>query len=365
MRIIESVAYSTANLASAPMSGNGASFSIDLCVTSRVARYESECRGIEIVLNDLKYPGKSLEKGEYTGSEPIDVELVKKIIEKTVMNTLHQFGSSLSECSNFGISFDIESKIPSDSGLGFKEALINSVMLSTLGLIAGEHNGHNRGRDGIYELKIDKFLSEQFFLMKNTIVDKRKLIDLSNSISTGFSPQKTSRFDRVVGSFYGGFIVSNNYKNKIMRIGKMEDMGAVILTPEEGILNENLEEKMMFRNEMEIIWNEALKGNLYTAMKLNAMTNMPGNYLKIVKEMLKAHALSVTVSGSSIVALVRDRSKVEGVAGAAGKYGDVILTNVNNSEARILSKERKIVKTTEFLKICEESNFEPRNFQFI
>ncbi|MEA3254698.1 MAG: hypothetical protein U9Q22_02565 [Candidatus Altiarchaeota archaeon] len=282
----------------------GASFAIDLKVRVRVEITEGK---------------------ELTGD-------VDPLVEEIARDTLNLFGY------DYGLKIEVESEIPPSAGLGNPEAVSAATVTAVAGALAKKHGSVN-------ELRIDKYMKEQFLIINNKVVDKKKLIDLC--VKPGLE------FDRVSASFYGGFIVSNNRRGEILRRGEMENLSVVLLTlkKEEGI---DPDELRLFSNELEIMWDEALKGNLYTAMKLNTLLYKNS----VVKEMLKAGSLTASVSFPSVIALVRDEDRIRGVEESVRNKGVVRVTKVCNEKARILGKSKRIFKIKEFLKLKGGDEFQ-------
>ncbi|RLI86694.1 MAG: hypothetical protein DRO76_03445 [Candidatus Altiarchaeales archaeon] len=256
---------------------------------------------------------------------------VTPIIKNIAENTLNLFGY------DYGLEIEVESEIPSSVGLGDSEAISTATIMAVAGALAKKHGSVN-------ELRIDKYMSEQFLIIDDKVVDKKRLIDLCTDLSM--------EFDRTCASFYGGFVISDNKKREILRRGEMESLHAVILIPKEK-MRIDLDEIKLFQNEIEIMWDEALKGNLYSAMKLNTL--IYGD--KIAREMLKKGSLSVTVSFPSIIALVRDERKVGDVGNSVKREGAVLTRKMNNEGARVMVKPKKIVKIKEFLKLKGDEEF--------
>ncbi len=235
----------------------------------------------------------------------------------------------------YGVELKVESEIPPDAGLGDFEAVSTATVLSVAGALAGEHGAVN-------ELKIDKHLKCQFLVIDERVIDKKKLTDHC------IDPEM--RFDRVSASLYGGFIVADNESRQILRRGEMETMHAIVLIPKktgEG-------EMKLFKNELELIWGEALKGNLYTAMKLN--TSLYNN--KIANKMLNAGALTVSRSNKgAVIALLREEDKIGDVVNSVKKEGEILIQGISNREAEIQVKPKKIVKVGEFLEMKKDREF--------
>ncbi|MBN2251572.1 MAG: hypothetical protein JW724_05825 [Candidatus Altiarchaeota archaeon] len=290
--MVEAVAKATAKII-CPEFGNGASFALDLDAKADVRLAEGS-KGIRGRID----PG------------------IKKLA-KEVLDFL--------DC-DLGVEIKTESGIPGKAGLGELEALSVAVVLATAGEIA-------KRQGSINELKIDKYVREQFLVVNGRLVDKKELIDVCT----------LGEFDRVCSSFYGGFTVCENRQRNVLRRGEMEStLHYVAIVPEK---KETDKDVLLYRNEAEAVFNEALNGNLYTAMKLNGLLYCD----RISKKMLSAGALTATVSHPSTVGLTRDAGKVKDIMKAVKEGGAIFSGKVSNEPATLLVKPRKIVKTKEFL----------------
>lgn len=238
---------------------------------------------------------------------------------------------------SYGFNIEVRNMIPSGIGLGDEEAEAVACVLAVAGALAKEHGSVN-------ELKIDRYLKEQFIMLGNQLIDRRRLIDLCQ----GFG-----EFDRLCASMCGGFAVTDNRRGGVLRRGEMESMKAVVAVPKHLDDKDNNPVRLrLYRNESEIFFEEALKGNLYTVMKLNALL-----YFEVLSEyMLKAGALTVTVSYPAVVGLCRDVNRLRDVEAAVSRHASAVYTtSVVNSQAAIAVKPFRIVKTKEFIEMMKMS----------
>lgn len=213
------------------------------------------------------------------------------------------------------LEIKVREKIP--EGLGGKEALSLALVFAVSGALARKYGSIN-------ELKIDKYLKEQFLIINGIVVDKEKLLDICS---------KKLKFEKLAASFYGGFVVTDNEKRKILRRGEMEDFFLLL----KKLKNRKMKQIKFFENELERAWNEALKGNLYQAMKLNALICENEE----TKKMLGSGALTVSLSYPYLLGLFRKKNKIQKAR----------LQKTINSPAGILEKPKKIFKINDFLKL--------------
>ncbi len=219
----------------------------------------------------------------------------------------------------YGIKLELESDIPPKVGLGENEAIAVASSLALAGL-AAERKG------SIMALQIDKFLRTQIVVIDDKILDKKKLL---NAI---YVPGMN--FARLSASLFGGFFVAE--RGDILRRGGMEGFDAVILVPK----------KKKTTPPLDIAWQEALKGNLYQAMRLNS--SLCGNN-DLMGRMIKKGALTVATSENSVIGLSRGKS--------IRMSGKSIKTKTSNEEARILQKPKKILRVREFMKLKGKQEF--------
>ena len=250
-------------------------------------------------------------------------------IKKLAKDVLNLLG-----CKNCGLAIKLESKIPKNAGLGENEAASVAVALAVAGAVAKKHGSVN-------ELKIDKYVKEQFMVIGDKIVDKKKLIDIC-----------PGEYDRLFTSFYGGFAVCDNRKKEVLRRGEMETLWAVIASPKKKEFLD-MDRMLLYRYEADIIWDEALKGNLYVAMRLNTL--LYGGVL--APKMLRAGALTAHTSYPATIALSRDEKVNFLIEKAVRKEAKTFVVRAANEQASALVKPRRIVKTKEFLAIKGENDY--------
>ena len=250
-------------------------------------------------------------------------------IKKLAKDTLNFLGYK-----NYGLTIKIDSKIPAKAGLGEKEASYVAVVLAVTAAISKKHGSVN-------ELKIDKYVKEQYMWVGEKLIDKKKLIDLC-----------PGEFDRIFTSFYGGFAVCDNRKKEVLRRGEMETMWAIFATPKKKELLDK-DRMLLYRYEADLIWDEALKGNLYVAMRLNSLLYCDKNAPK----MLRAGALTAHTSYPSTVALSRDEKKNSLIEKAVKKDAKIFIVKAANNQAAALVKPRRIVKGREFVEKKGKSEY--------
>lgn len=237
-----------------------------------------------------------------------------------------------------GVEVNINTEIPENRGFGEKESIATATALAIAGALAKEYGSIN-------ELKIDVYMRDQFLVIEDRLINKRDLMTIST---------QKKRFDRVYASLYGGFAIADNIKRKILRHGEMETLHAVILIPKKREKTSR-EEHEKIESQLEVIFNEALCGNLNTAMNMNSTILTKRNTLRL----LAAGALAVSASDSgSLVGLTRDKEKTGKIAEEAKKIGNVITNKPMNEQARILIKPKKIYRINDFMELKKDQPYE-------
>ncbi len=282
--------------------GKGASYALDL----------ETIASVQVLENTKEIKGKINPK--------------TKKLAKDVLNLLG--------CKKYGLAIKIESNIPKEAGLGEDEAESVAVALAACGAIAKKHGSVN-------ELKIDKYVKEQFMVVGEKLVDKKKLLDLC-----------PGEYDRLFTSLYGGFAVCDNRRKEVLRRGEMETMRAIVAIPKKKEKTEK-DHILLYRYEADLIWDECLKGNLYVAMRLNTL--LYGGVL--APKMLRTGALTAHTSYPSTIALSRNEKLNSLIEKAVKKEAKTFVVKAANNQAAVLVKPRRIVKTKEFLAIKEGNDY--------
>jgi len=281
-------------------------------------------KGAAYALNlDVKASAEITEKGKGVAGK------VAPYIKKAALETLKLF-----DCEKYGVSLSVESSIPANAGLGETEASSVAAVLAVTGALARKHGTVN-------ELKIDKFMREQYMVVDGRLADKKKLLNIC-----------PGEYDRIFASLYGGFAVCDDRKKEVLRRGEMETMWAVIATPKK---REKMEKDLLkiYRHEADIIWDECLKGNLYGAMRLSTLLY----HDNLAPKMLVAGAFAADTSHPSTIAFARDEKKAGGIAKAVRKEAVTMITKTVNQQAQALVKPVRIVKTKEFLETRGEQEY--------
>jgi shikimate kinase len=287
---VEAEAYATANMVE--VAGKSAAFALDMKTTASAS---------------LREDGKIIAKDA----------TAKEVVEKV----LALLGYSC------GVEVTLKTEIPKNKGFGEDAAAAVATALAVSGAVAKKFGTIN-------ELKIDIHTRDQFMIIEEKLFNKKKLVDLCS---------EGMRADRVYASFYGGFAISEN--GRILRHGEMEMASMVILAPKK-VEKLGEDDMMVLGDELDIIFQQALSGNLNTAMNMNATLLAK----KMALKMLKAGAMAVSAAKEGgLVAINRDEKKAEEIADALKLDGSIITKKASNSHAKIIINPKRIYKINEFM----------------
>lgn len=250
------------------------------------------------------------DSGEFTARIKDHPDESAKLIESCARKVIEHFGLK------YGAGIETESDIPVARGLKSSSTAANSVVLATA--------------DAILKAGDEIQFNDQ--LLINLGVDA--------AIEAGVTI--TGAFDDASASYFGGFVVTDNEKREVLRSGEMESSLKVLLfVPWKKTYTAEVDKdrtKILAR-EIEIAWDEALKGNLHTAMTLNGIlySAIFRQDAEIALSAISAGAIAAGLSGKgpAVVALARNNSdRIKDVW--RGFKGDIIETAINNEKAKVL-----------------------------
>ncbi|AEH06250.1 shikimate kinase [Methanothermococcus okinawensis] len=283
------VSPASGTIINAIATGKGSAFGIDLKVKATV---------------ELLDDGKKHIVGEVKDHPNVNTNL----IETCVRNVLNYFEL------DYSAKVITETEIPIKSGLSSSSATSNAVVLATFGALGKKLN--------------DKLILD---------------LAIKSSFDEGLTI--TGAYDDATASYYGGITITDNINRKIIKRDifniegiKNDELNVLVLIPN---LNKNVDVNRMklLKNYVEVAFNECLNGNYCNALFLNGILyasalNFPTN---IAIEAIEMGALTAGLSGTgpSYIALC-DRDHTEKVKGALKKYGNVIVTKLNNNGAEIV-----------------------------
>ena len=149
----------------------------------------------------------------------------------------------------------------------------------------------------------------------------------------------TGAYDDACACYYGGFVVTDNYRKKIIRSEKcLNRVSAIIFIPKSRKRG-NINKLKTSSDDFEQAWNLAKKSDYWNAMILNglATSEILSSEPKIITKLIESGALGASVSGNgpSIAAIVRNDSisKIKRVFSSLD--GDTTVSEINNKKAEV------------------------------
>ncbi|MEM2937393.1 MAG: shikimate kinase [Candidatus Bathyarchaeia archaeon] len=282
------ISYGGATIINAIATGKGAAFGVKLWTKAEV-----RITGYPHVI-----------RGEIT-SDPSESTT---LIEKTVKKVLEHFGLA----GKFGAEVKTWSNIPIACGLKSSSVAANAIALATVAALQKE-------------------------------VDDLTIINLGVEGAMEAKVTVTGAFDDACASYFGGIVITDNFKRKIVKRFKApEDLKVLFHIPKTKVYTSSIKvEKLKTISPLvEIAYREALKGNFWRALTLNGMlySFALGYDPSIAMNALTAGAMAAGLCGKgpAVTAVVAE-DKVDKVKEALMKYeGEVIEAEINNEKARVL-----------------------------
>ena len=175
-------------------------------------------------------------------------------------------------------------------------------------------------------------------LFKPSLDDSQILIaGVDASIETGVSI--TGAYDDACACYYGGFVVTDNYKRKIIHSQKgPRNLSVVIFIPrsrKRGNIKNLKTQSVIFDQA----WNLAKNSDYWNAMILNglATSTVLNSDPKIIAELVERGALGASISGNGpAIAAVAKKDNISNLKKAFSSFeGKIIVSEVNNKKAEV------------------------------
>ncbi|MBC7130444.1 shikimate kinase [Candidatus Bathyarchaeota archaeon] len=282
------VSHGAATIVNAIATGKGAAFGLDLWTKAEVK-----------LTNE---PG--IIKGEIL-SDPSEKPV---LIEKAVKKVLTYFGLD----GVYGAEVKTWSNIPIARGLKSSSAASNAIVLATVAAV-----GESLDDLTIVNLGVDAALEA-----KVTI---------------------TGAFDDACASYFGGIVITDNFKRKIIKQLKApENLQVLLYTPKEKAytINSDVSRMKTVAPLVKIAYKEAIRGKFWTALTLNGLIYAAalGYDSSIAIDALMAGALAAGLCGKGpAITIVVQEEKIDDVKKALDKYeGTIMKAKVNNNKAKVL-----------------------------
>jgi len=259
------------------------------------------------------------------GEGSVGEELARFCVERT----LNEFGMEYE-----GASVNTQMDIPQAMGLKSSSIAANCITLATVGAIARE-------KGFVRQKRLNKFRQKQLISIENVEIDDERIINLGIDAAFDANVTKTGAIDDASASFFGGYSLTQNLERKIVQRGEMEELDVLIYLPGEKIFSGSIDVQAvkMFAKEVDMLWDAAKTGNIYSAITLNGLIHSTAFGLDTTPAILalKAGAIcsGLTGTGPAIIALCRDNSD-DILNEWDGLDGEILKTTTNNKKAMIL-----------------------------
>jgi shikimate kinase len=239
----------------------------------------------------------------------------------------------------FGVGFTgarvtTESDIPVAAGLKSSSVAANAIVLATVAAVASE-------RGEVREVRLSKTMSGQEITVGGKEVTDEEIINLGVDAAFDAKVTATGALDDASAAYLGGYTITRNLDREIVRRGQMEDLNVLIHLPGGESYSGRVkpEQVKAFAKEVDLVWEQARAGRLYSAITLNGLIHSVvfGAGMEPSIAALEAGALACGLSGTgpAVVALVRgDVSPIR--EAWSGLEGRVIETKTNNEKAQVL-----------------------------
>ena len=149
----------------------------------------------------------------------------------------------------------------------------------------------------------------------------------------------TGAYDDACACYYGGFVVTDNYKKKLIRSEKcLNHVSAVIFIPKSRKRG-NVRKLKTFSADFEQAWNLAKKSDYWNAMNLNgiATSTILSSEPEIILKLIENGAIGASVSGNgpSIAAIVKNNSVPKIKKLFSTLDGNTTVAQINNKKAEV------------------------------
>jgi len=149
----------------------------------------------------------------------------------------------------------------------------------------------------------------------------------------------TGAYDDACACYYGGFVVTDNYKKKLIRSEKcLNHVSAVIFIPKSRKRG-NVKKLKTLSANFEQAWNLAKKSDYWNAMNLNgiATSTILSSEPEIILKLIENGAIGASVSGNgpSIAAIVKNNSVPKIKKLFSTLEGKTTVAQINNKKAEV------------------------------
>ncbi|MCD6038022.1 MAG: aroK, partial [Nitrososphaeraceae archaeon] len=209
---------------------------------------------------------------------------------------------------NNSISIKISSDIPAGWGLKSSSAVSNSVALACCMI----------GKDEI---------------------DDYSVLESAVRASRDANVTVTGAYDDSTACYFGGFVITDNYLNKLIRRERVQDDLYVIIFLPHNIQRGSIYKLKMLSDLFSDAVKIAEKGEYWKAMKMNGILTSAAfstNYEPILSA-LEEGALSASISGNGpSISAICYKDSITNVKSAFSKFnGNILVSTVNNEKASV------------------------------
>jgi shikimate kinase len=286
----QAIAHGAATIVNAIALGKGAAFGVDLSTKA------------EVTLTD--------EPAVITGEITSDTAESIVLIEKTVKRVFQRFKVE----KRFGAKVRTWSDIPIARGLKSSSAAANAIALATVAALG----------ETLDDLAVVKLGVEAAFDAKVTV---------------------TGAFDDACASYFGGAVVTDNLKRKLVkRFTLPEGLTVLFYVPAQKAYtgDTDVDKLKLVKPLAEIAYKEAQKGNFWDALSLNGVIySVALGYNSLAAlDALAAGAVAAGLCGKGpAVTAVVANDKVDAVKQALQRYeGSVLQTRLNHEKAKVITQ---------------------------
>lgn len=245
------------------------------------------------------------------------------LLERCVVRVMKRFGF------DYGADIMTESTIPIAAGLKSSSTAANASTLALIGALAKEH-GEITEDTGVPAITIG---GEQ--------VEHESIIKTGIQASFDAKVTVTGAFDDATASYFGGYSVTNNMEKTIEAKGAVDELTVLVFLPEGRIYSGDIDVKKVkaIAKEIELAWNAALEGRIFTAMTINGLMHslMFKQNPDIAIEALRAGAKAAGLSGTGPSVVAVTDNKADEIRDAWQAFeGKVVEAKTNNIQARLI-----------------------------
>ena len=281
MSKVKATVHGAISIVSAIASGKGAA----LGITPKV----------EVIMESMPGSGISIK----SGSQNLSSRLITRTIEKIV---------SKKQLSETKLNLLLNSEMPTGYGLKSSSAISSVVALAAAKL---------------FKQKIDD--------------SKILLAGVNASIETKVS--LTGAYDDACACYYGGFMVTDNYKRKIISSKKAPTNLKVVIFIPKSRKRGNIKKLKTLNTVFERAWNFAKNEDYWNAMILNgfATSSILNSDPKLITQLVEKGAIGASISGNGpSIAAVTIQSNISRIKKVFSSLeGRVTVTQINNKRAEV------------------------------